>query len=107
MGGAWLCSAFRREGGPTTASDLILQAVAATRWRWPEVPGLGMVTFLDRHHVRPTMVRGVATYGWTWLKAGFEPDGETVGGLLAFRLRPERMPSAEAPRGAQGLLLGQ
>lgn len=99
--GAWVCSAFRRErvDGPS-ASDMIRAAVAATRWKWPDVPPLGMVTFLDRRHVRPVMRRGVPTYGRTWLLAGFEPDGETQGGLLAFRLPPDAMPVPELPRGA-------
>ena len=102
--GAWVCSAFRREGGDA-ASQLIRDAVAATRWRWPEIPPLGMVTFLDRDHVRPTKVRGKSVWGWTWLRAGFEPDGETEGGLLTFRLAPDRMPEPEAPTGAQLRLL--
>jgi hypothetical protein len=58
-----------------------------------------MVTFLDRRHVRPVRVRGVETWGRTWLLAGFEPDGETKGGLLAFRLQPGAMPEPAAPRG--------
>lgn len=97
--GAWVCSAFRREGGPR-ASDLIRDAVAATRFRWP-VPPLGMVTFIDRDEVRPTKVRGRDVWGWTWLRVGFEEDGETEGGLLALRLRPERMPAPEAAIGAE------
>jgi hypothetical protein len=100
-GGAWVCSAFRRENrdGPV-ASEMIRAAVAATRWVWPDTPQLGMVTFLDRRHVRPVMVRGRPTYGRTWALAGFEPDGETKGGLLAFRLPPGSMPPPEAPLGA-------
>jgi hypothetical protein len=90
--GAWVNSLFRRENGPLP-SVLIREAVAATMWYWPEVPELGMVTFIDRDKVRPRR----AGYGKCYLKAGFEPDGETKGGLLAFRLRPERMPEPEAP----------
>lgn len=104
--GAWVCSAFRREndGGGQTASALILAAVAATRWRWPEVPALGMVTFIDRVRVRPTRVRGRDVWGWTYLRAGFEVAGETKGGLIALRLPPDRMPEPEAPIGAQSAL---
>ncbi len=98
--GAWVCSLFRKEG-QGVASAMIRAAVGATRWRYGDPPALGMVTFIDREHVKPTMARGVPTWGWTWLKAGFEADGKTKGGLLAFRLRPERMPDAEAPMGAQ------
>ncbi len=96
--GAWVNSCFRREGG-IRASDMIRQAVAVTRWRWPDVPALGLVTFIDPAHVKPTMVRGKPVYGWTYIKAGFEPDGETQGGLLAFRIAPERMPEPVKPDG--------
>lgn len=95
-GGAWVCSAFRKESGPETASELIRAAVAATRWRWPDVPELGMVTFVDR-----AKVRHKRDPGRCYLKAGFEPDGETKGGLLALRLIPENMPVAEAPIGME------
>jgi len=97
--GAWVCSCFRREGGPR-ASEMIRAAIAATRWRYGAPPDLGMVSFLDRRHVQPIRVRGVETWGRTWLLAGFRPDGETAGGLLAFRMRPEDMPDPEAPIGA-------
>lgn len=96
--GAWVCSCFRREGG-IAASEMIRQAVAITRWKWPEVPPLGMVTFIDTQHVSGTKVRGALTFGWTYLKAGFEPDGKTQGGLLAFRMMPERMPDPIKPEG--------
>lgn len=89
--GAWICSAFRSEGAGR-ASDLIRMAVAATLAHYGEAPALGMVTFVDREKVRPTMVRGAPTWGWTWIKAGFDPAGETKGGLLALRLAPDRMP---------------
>lgn len=101
--GAWVCSAFRSEGAGR-ASDLIVAAVAATRARWSDTPPLGMVTFIDRRHVRPIRVRGVETWGRTWLLAGFEPDGETSGGLLALRLRPERMPAPCPAIGTQARL---
>lgn len=120
MGGAWICSAFRNEGAGL-ASSLITQAVAATRARWPDVPELGMVTFLDRDEVKPirarrgTVVMGphvlihigkpyVTMWGRTWILAGFKPDGETKGGLLAFRLCPCRMPPPEAAVGSQATM---
>lgn len=102
--GAWVCSCFRREGGPQ-ASDMITEAVAVTRWKWPDVPPLGMVTFLDRSKVQPIKRRGKPLWGYTWLKAGFEPCGETEGGLLAFRLTPDRMPAPACPWNAQRSLL--
>ena len=90
--GAWVNSCFRREGG-ARASDLIRDAVAATRWFYGDPPALGMVTFIDRDKVKPRR----AGYGKCYLAAGFEEDGETKGGLLAVRLRPENMPEAAKP----------
>lgn len=98
--GAWVCSAFRNEGAGV-ASEMITQAVAATRAYFGEPPEMGLITFIDRKKVRPTMIRGKRTWGWTWLKAGFEPVGETKGGLLALQLKPERMPKALAAAGTQ------
>lgn len=100
--GAWMCSAFRNEGAGT-ASEMIVEAVAATRDRFGYPPALGMITFLDREKVRPIFRRGVPTWGHTWFLAGFEHVGETAGGLMALRLRPERMPP---PRQALGSQLG-
>jgi len=98
--GAWVNSLFRRESGPK-ASILIRDAVAATRWHWPETPALGMVTFINRDKVKPK-----TDYGFCYLRAGFEICGETKGGLLALRLPPERMPEAQAPKDAQERLFG-
>lgn len=89
--GAWVCSAFRSEGAGR-ASDLIRQAVAATRAQLGDPPPLGMVTFVDRTKVRPTMVRGRRVWGWTYLQAGFVEAGETMGGLLAMQMLPDAMP---------------
>lgn len=89
--GAWVCSAFRSEGAGR-ASDLIRQAIAATRAHYKTIPDLGMVTFIDRSKVRPIMVRGTETWGWTYLKAGFSVAGETKGGLLALQILPADMP---------------
>lgn len=98
--GAWMNSCFRREGG-ALASDLIRQAVAATRWRWPEVPELGMVTFVDAAKVRHKRDPGRCC-----LRAGFRHVGETKAGLLAFQLLPADMPGPEAPIGSQAALWG-
>lgn len=94
--GAWINSLFRREGGDLLASDMIRAAVAATRWRWPDVPDLGMVTFVDAGKVRRKRDPGRC-----YLRAGFELVGETKRGLLAFQMRPVDMPEPAAPTNAQ------
>lgn len=93
--GAWICSAFRSEGAGC-ASELIRQAVAATRSYYGEPPPLGMVTFLDARKVEPIITHGVPTFGRTWVQAGFRFVGKTKGGLLAFQLLPADMPAARA-----------
>lgn len=93
--GAWVCSAFRNEG-LGLSSDLIRQAVAATCWRWPVTPDLGMVTFVDA-----SKVRRKRDPGRCFLRAGFEPDGATAGGLVALRLAPGAMPAPAEPVGVQ------
>lgn len=89
--GAWVNSLFRHEGA-SRASDLIRTAVAATRVRWPNVPPLGIVSFVDPAHVRPTMRRGRAIYGYCYLKAGWEHVGYTKGGLWVWQQLPATMP---------------
>ena len=93
--GAWVNSCFRRESGPL-ASDLIREAVAVTRWFYGTPPELGMITFIDSKKVRHKR-----DFGRCYLRAGFEPDGETQGGLIAVRLRPENMPEPMPPFGYQ------
>lgn len=89
--GAFVCSCFRNEGA-TLSSELVRQAVAATLWRYPEPPELGMVTFVDtkktRHKRDP---------GRCFRKAGFRPCGHTKGGLFALQLFPADMPPAAEP----------
>lgn len=99
--GAWVCSLFRNEGN-LKASELITQAVAATRFYWPEVPPIGMITFVDERKVQPTKVRGVNVYGWTYRKAGFIEAGRTKEeNLLALQLLPDAMPVAAPAIGQQ------
>lgn len=104
--GAWVCSAFRREGAAGVASDLIWEAIAASRWVWGEVPDLGMITFIDRAVVPPITRRGEPVWGYSYRRAGFKEVGETRGGLLALQLLPEDMPAPEMPRGAQAPMWG-
>lgn len=100
--GAWVNSCFRREGG-ARASELIRDAIAATRWFYGDPPELGMITFIDRDKVRPRR----AGYGKCYLAAGFEEDGETEGGLLALRLRPDRMPEPCQPYAGELLMVAE
>jgi hypothetical protein len=93
--GAWVCSAFRNEGD-TLASALIQSAVAATIWRWPNIPPLGMITFVDAGKVRHKRDPGRC-----FLRAGFKCVGTTKGGLVALQLLPSAMPSPEEPAMAQ------
>ncbi len=90
--GAWVNSLFRREGG-ARASDLIRAAVAHTRAHYGAPPAHGMVSFVDPRHVKPTMVRGVAVYGFCYLKAGFTHVGFTKGGLWVWQMLPDAMPA--------------
>lgn len=92
--GAWVCSLFRSEGAGR-ASTLIVQAVAATRAVYGDAPALGMLTFVNRAKVRPTIVRGAPVWGWTYLKAGFHVCGETKGGLLALQMDRGDMPAPD------------
>lgn len=93
--GAWVNSLFRREGGAVVASKLIREAVAATRCRWPDVPALGMVSFVDSDKVKHKRDPGRC-----YIKAGFKYVGKTKGGLLAFQMEPQDMPPAERPLSA-------
>jgi hypothetical protein len=102
--GAWVCSWFRNES-PHRSSELIREAVAASRWFFGEPPAHGMVTFVDERKVAPKEVPG-----WCFRRAGFRsarPRRTRERSLLVLQLRPRRMPPAEAPGGAVlGLALG-
>ena len=93
--GALVCSLFRNEG-PILSSQLIREAVAATRWYWPELPELGMITFVDAGKVRHKRDPGRC-----YLRAGFRRVGETKGGLVALQMLPADMPEPAAPFGVQ------
>lgn len=108
--GAWVCSAFRNESAGV-ASEMIREAVAATRDYFGEPPVLGMITFIDRSKVEPIRRRGRDVWGYTYQLAGFREAGETKGGLLAMQLLPQDMPESQAASGrfvnTQGSLVFQ
>ena len=97
--GAWVNSCFRREGGDTLASDMIREAIAATRAIFGEPPALGMVTFVDAGKVKHKRDPGRC-----YVRAGFHRVGHTQGGLVALQLLPHEMPEAEMPNRAQAEL---
>lgn len=76
---AWVCSAFRNESA-IRSSELIAEAVRATRAVWPD-PELGMITFVDTDKVKAKRDPGRC-----YLKAGFVNVGHTKGGLVALQL---------------------
>lgn len=90
-------SIFRNEGAGLS-SELIREAISATRSVW-EPPPLGLVTFVDRGKVRAKR-----DPGYCYLRAGFSVVGETKGGLVALQLLPAQMPEAHEPEGAQLVL---
>ena len=95
--GAWMNSCFRNEAPSLyLSSELIREAVAATRAQWGEPPSLGMVTFVDE-----SKTRRKRDPGRCYRKAGFRVAGRTKGGLLALQLEPQDFPEAQAPLGAQ------
>lgn len=89
--GAWVCSCFRRESGPL-ASDLIKDAVSATRWFFGDPPDLGFITFVDSRRIRAD-----GQPGYCYVKAGWQKAGFTKGGLHALQLLPENMPAPKQP----------
>ena len=96
--GAFVCSAFRNEGN-VLSSLLIREAIAATRWKWPDMPDLGMITFVDA-----SKVRRKRDPGRCFLRAQFEMAGKTKGGLIALQLKPCNFPPPEAPIGSNECL---
>lgn len=89
--GAWVCSAFRNEAA-ALSSELIREALSASRAFFGEPPPLGMVTFVDGGKVRRKR-----DLGRCYRKAGFKPCGWTKGGLLALQMLPEDMPAPAPP----------
>ena len=88
--GAWVNSLFRNEGA-TLSSELILDAIAATRFYW-NPPEKGIITFVHPGKIRST------NPGYCYLQAGFKKVGRTKkNNLIALQLLPKDMPCAEKP----------
>jgi hypothetical protein len=98
--GAWICSCFRNES-PNLSSELITEAVAATRYLFGTPPAKGMVTF-----VNAAKTRQKRDPGYCYLMAGWTHVGFTKGGLHALQLLPEAMPAPLPPIGELALLDG-
>jgi hypothetical protein len=90
--GAWVNSLFRNEGAGLS-SELIRDAVSATRNVWPAVPALGLVTFVDAEKTRRKRDPGRC-----YRRAGFTHVGFTKGGLWAFQMLPDDMPQPYPPQ---------
>ena len=82
--GAWVNSLFRNEGRELS-SDLIRWAVAHTRAKWPDVPELGIISFVDAAKTEPKEVPG-----WCYRRAGWTHVGFTKAGLWVFQQLPGR-----------------
>ena len=92
--GAWVNSLFRNEGA-MLSSELILDAIAATRYFW-EPPELGIVTFVNADKIRSS------NPGYCYLQAGFKKVGKTKkDGLVVLQMLKINMPSADPPHNAQ------
>lgn len=91
--GAWICSCFRNEGAGLS-SDLIREAVAATRAVFGEPPPEGFVTFVNRNKVRRKRDPGRC-----YLRAGWSLAGKTKGGLIALTLAADNMGAPDPPIG--------
>lgn len=90
--GAWVNSLFRNEGSHLS-SDLIRWAVAHTRAEWPDVPALGIVSFVDAAQTEDKEVPG-----WCYRRAGWSHVGFTESGLYAFQqLRGRRIKRRSEP----------
>lgn len=96
--GSWVCTFFRNEGAGLS-SELIVTAVAATRFMWGEPPSRGMATEIDAGRVRRKRDPGRC-----YRRAGFLDMGErTKGGLIVLRLPVPAFPAALAPLGELAL----
>lgn len=90
--GALVCSAFRNEGA-ALSSFLIRQALQITRWKYPDIPDKGMITFVDPRHIKKKK-----DYGMCYKLAGFQRVGESkTKHLPCLQILPEKFPHARPP----------
>lgn len=92
--GAWMNSLFRNESRHLS-SELIREAVAATRYAWGDPPDLGFVTFVDGGKVKRKRDPGRCYRRSGWEHVGFTKQNR----LWALQLVPDRMPEPDAPIG--------
>lgn len=59
--GAWMCSCFRNEGAGLS-SELIVEAMAVTVWKWGNPPPLGMVTFVNAEKTRRNLAMSTPSF---------------------------------------------
>jgi hypothetical protein len=87
--GTWVNAFFRNEGA-MLSSELIVAAVAHTRYVWGDPPPSGIVTFIDASQIFSQLP------GYCYRRAKFKHVGETaVYGRMIFQLSPARMPAAQ------------
>lgn len=92
----WNNPYFRNESDQR-ASDLIIEALAITLFVWGlDVPVDGFHSFIDPRKVKPTMRRGVPTWGYSYIKAGFVYHSNTKSrDLMRFVLSREQLLAIE------------
>lgn len=95
LGDSWICSRFRNERPPGSlrSSDLILEALAATRDELGAPPSGGTLTFVDEDEVSSP------NPGYCFLCAGFVrlPIRTKYRKLHVLRLAPEDHPDPAPP----------
>ena len=93
--GAWVNQIFRNESGEIS-SELIVEALQATRHIWGDPPAKGMVTFINEDEVE------LDNPGFCFKVVGFEHVGYTkVNELHALQLKRCNWPEPEPPRQGQ------
>jgi hypothetical protein len=99
LGDAWVCTLFRNEGAGLS-SELIAEALAATRAAWGDPPAGGTLTFVDEGAVASR------NPGYCFLCAGFERLSRRTKdrGLVILWLPVERHPEPVEAVGTQGRL---